>query len=141
MAGLTMALERHGKLPLARLFEPAVELAEEGFIPDWYLSTMVTGAARLMRGFPETTDVFLPDGLPPAPSIRAYLATTRFRQPQLAATLRRLGTGGVEEFCRGEVGRAIVRTMDRQGVPSRPRTWRPIAPPTTRRRPRSVTAG
>lgn len=115
MAGLTMALERHGTLSLARLFEPAVELAEEGFIPDWYLSTMVTGAARLMRGFPETTDVFLPDGLPPAPSIRAYLATTRFRQPQLAATLRRLGTGGVEEFCRGEVGRAIVRTMDRQG--------------------------
>lgn len=115
MAGLTMALERHGTMPLAQLFEPAVELAEDGFIPDWYLSTMVTGSARLMRRFPETHDIFLPDGLPPAAALRAYLGTTRFHQPQLAATLRLLGSGGVEEFCRGDVGRAILRTMEKQG--------------------------
>jgi len=115
MAGLAMALERHGTLPLARLFEPAIELAEEGFLADWYLSTMVAGAARTMRAYPETMEGFLPDGLPPAPPLRAYLPTAQFRQPRLAATLRRLGAGGVEEFCKGEVGRALVRTMERQG--------------------------
>lgn len=115
MAGLTMALERHGTMSLAKLFEPAIELAENGFIPDWYLSTMVSGAARLMRRYPETHNIFLPDGLPPAPALRAYLGTTRFHQPQLASTLRRLGVGGVEEFCFGEVGQAILRTMERQG--------------------------
>ncbi len=115
MAGLSLALEKHGTLPMSRLFEPAIELAEEGFTADWYLSTMIAGAARLMQRFPETRDIFLPGGLPPAPPLRAYLGSERFRQPQLAATLRRLGAGGVEEFSRGEVGRALVRTMERQG--------------------------
>jgi len=115
MAGLTLALERHGTMPLAKLFEPAVALAEEGFTADWYLSTMVAGAARLMRQFPETQQIFLPDGFVPAPPLRAYLGSDRFRQPALAKTLRRLGEGGFEEFARGEVGRALVRTMQNQG--------------------------
>lgn len=115
MSGLSLALEKHGTLPMSRLFEPAIELAEEGFTADWYLSTMIAGAARLMQRFPETRDIFLPGGLPPAPPLRAYLGSERFRQPQLAATLRRLGAGGIEEFSRGEVGRALVRTMKRQG--------------------------
>lgn len=115
MAGLTLALERHGTMPLSKLFEPAIALAEEGFTADWYLSTMVAGAARLMRRFPDTYSIFVPDGLVPAPPLRVYLGSERFRQPDLARTLRRLGEGGVEEFARGEVGRALVRTMAQQG--------------------------
>jgi len=115
MAGLAMALERHGTMPLAKLFAPAIELAEAGFVTDWYLTTMVAGAARTMRGFPETAGLFMPEGFVPATPLRTYLGADRFRQPQLAATLARLGAGGADEFYRGETGRALVRTMERQG--------------------------
>jgi gamma-glutamyltranspeptidase/glutathione hydrolase len=115
MAGLCMALERHGTFPLSKIFQPAIELAETGFPADWYLCTMIAGAARTMRRFPGTEAVFLPDGLVPAPLLRTYLESSRFRQPDLARTLQRLAAGGVDEFTRGEVGRAIVRTMQRMG--------------------------
>ncbi len=115
MAGLELALKRHGTMSLARLFEPAIALAEDGFVADWYLCTMIAGAARTLSRFPESAAVFLPEGRVPAPPLRTYLGSDRFRQPQLARTLRRLGDGGAEEFARGEVGRALVSTMQRHG--------------------------
>ncbi|MEA2321541.1 MAG: gamma-glutamyltranspeptidase / glutathione hydrolase, partial [Solirubrobacteraceae bacterium] len=54
--------------------------------------------------FPGTAAVFLRDGRPPA-------AGSTFRQPELAATFRRLMRGGADAFYRGTIAQRIVRDM------------------------------
>lgn len=115
MAGFALALQKHGSMSFAQLFAPAIELAAEGFVADWYLTTMVAGAARIMREFRETGAIFMPQGYVPATPLRTYLGADRFRQPQLAATLERLAKGGADEFYHGETAQALVRTMEHQG--------------------------
>ena len=47
VAGLALALERYGTMTLADVLAPAIEIAETGIVPDWYLalSTSTTSGA------------------------------------------------------------------------------------------------
>ena len=115
VAGLCMALEKYGTRSLASVLEPAIGLAEEGYVVDWYVGGLLASNFKLLRRFPATAEVFLPDGAPPATPIRTYLEAEPLRQPDLARTLRRLAAAGPEEFYHGDTGRAIVDEMARNG--------------------------
>lgn len=115
IAGLCAAHERWGRLPLATVLEPAIAYAEEGHAVEGYISAITAGTARRLAEFPEAAAIFLPDGLPPAAPVRMYLPVPPFRQPDLAATLKRIAAGGAEEFYRGETARLIVEEMQRGG--------------------------
>jgi gamma-glutamyltranspeptidase/glutathione hydrolase len=107
VAGLTEALSKYGTMPLSKVMEPAIRLAEEGFSVDSALSASLNAAAPLISGF-AGKNVWLPGGSAPA-------VGTVVKQPALAAALRAISTDGARAFYDGPVGAALVEEMQRGG--------------------------
>lgn len=107
VAGMTEALAKWGRLPLAKVIAPAIRLAEDGFRVDSALSASIRASDTLIRAF-AGKEVFLPGG-------SAHVAGTRFRQPVLAATLRLIAGDGAAAFYDGPIAEEIVAEMKRLG--------------------------
>ena len=95
--------KRHGKLPWATLFAPAIDLAENGFQVSARLNALVADE----RHFNE-------------PRARAYFydflgnpypVGRWIKNPAYAATLRKIAAGGARAFYEGEIARDIVATV------------------------------
>ncbi len=101
---LEAAHRDHGKLDWARLFLPAIELADHGFeiSPRLHRSIRI---AKLLKDFePARQYFFTPAGEPkPAGSLLI--------NPDLADTLRRIASGGANAFYGGVIGRDIVQAV------------------------------
>lgn len=108
VAGLAMALDRHGSLSWEQLIEPARRLAEEGFPVSWHFAQTLKDEknAKLLSRFEETRRIFLNDGDP-------VETGDIFRQPDLAKTLARLKEHGPREFYEGRTADLIVAEMER----------------------------
>lgn len=100
---LELAHRQFGKLPWARLFEPAIAFAERGFAVSPRLSMEIAADKHLVQ---QRAKAYLhnPDGTPLA------VGQTLTNAP-LAATLRRVAAEGADAFYRGEVARDIVDTV------------------------------
>src|SRR5262249_34227937 len=96
IGGWAEALRRYGTMSLGDVFEPAIELAEGNFVATRYDAEAFAASANKLAKFPTTARVFLPDGKPPREG-------QIVRQPQLAATFRKIATQGVEVFYKGEI--------------------------------------
>lgn len=107
-AGLHALHERFGRLPWARVVEPAERLAREGFLVDANLHGKLADARELLARFPETAAVWLPEGEPPP-------VGTRIRLPGLAATLRAYAEEGPEAITRGPVAERVEAVSRRHG--------------------------
>jgi len=104
VAGLEAAHRKYGTKPWAELLEPAIALAENGFeVPQLLVDRVRDDSARLST-VPGFMDHF-----------GRLRAGATFRQPQLAATLRRIAKDGAADFYRGETARLIVEEMRRGG--------------------------
>ncbi len=102
VAGFWAAHQRFGKLPWKDLVMPAVALAEDGFLPAEILVDDIHG---MKDWFGDATNFFAYFG-----DIRR---DRRFRQPELAKTLRRIAVQGADDFYRGETAKLIVEQMAR----------------------------
>jgi gamma-glutamyltranspeptidase/glutathione hydrolase len=98
---LEMAHQKHGKLPWARLFQPAIRLAEEGF-------PVGPKLARTIRNFKRGANM-------PDIKARFYHADgTPLQQGEIyknadyADTLKKIAAGGARAFYTGEIAQAIV---------------------------------
>ncbi|MGS2719319.1 gamma-glutamyltransferase [Paraglaciecola aestuariivivens] len=106
VAGMWLAHQKHGSLPWATLVQPAVDLAEQGFIVPAKLGSYIERhIARLAkRGF----DVNFKD----------YFAQAKtgelFKQAELAATLKRIRDQGKDGFYHGETAKIIADFMRAQ---------------------------
>jgi gamma-glutamyltranspeptidase/glutathione hydrolase len=98
------AVERYGTMPLADLLEPAIALAENGFIVDETFVSQITANQERFSAFETTRALYLPNGQPPA-------VGSRFVNRDLAKTYRLLAEQGVNAFYRGEIGEAIAQTV------------------------------
>jgi gamma-glutamyltranspeptidase/glutathione hydrolase len=107
VAGLTMALDAYGSLPLRTVMAPAIRLAGEGFIVDSGFHHSIAAAAPLIARFGGASR-FLPGGVAPPVGVR-------FVQPELAATLTRIAEQGRDGFYHGPVADALVDEMRRDG--------------------------
>lgn len=107
---LEAAHRQHGRLPWARLFEPAIHLAEDGFALSPRLHTLLNNEQHLRNDPAARAYFYESDGAPKA-------IGTRLRNPALAATLRAIAAGGAEAFYRGEIAADIVRAV--QSHPNR----------------------
>lgn len=87
---------RHGRLPWASLFAPAILLAEEGFPVSPRLHALVAADPHLLRDPGARALFFDPAGQPLA--VGAHLVN-----PALAATLRVLARDGVAPFYEGSM--------------------------------------
>lgn len=105
--GMSEAHRRFGTLPWADLVEPAVSLAD-GFEVHERFRENILSSQRGLRRFEATAATYLPEG-------RIVELGETFRQPQLAATLRRIREQGAEGFYGGETADLIVAEMERGG--------------------------
>jgi gamma-glutamyltranspeptidase/glutathione hydrolase len=109
VAGLALALERYGTMPLAQVMAPAIRLAEEGFPVSAELSQSLKGAAERLTRWPSTAAVFYkPEGA-------AYEPGEVLRQPELAQSLRAIASKGPAAFYKGEIAEKIADEMERSG--------------------------
>jgi gamma-glutamyltranspeptidase/glutathione hydrolase len=91
---------RFGRLPFARLFEPAIGYGRDGFLVSPTVAGQWAAQVPELRSQPGFAEAFLPDGRAPA-------AGERFRLPAHAATLESIAATGGEAFYRGELAVAM----------------------------------
>ncbi len=108
VAGMLEAHRTLGKLPLATLIEPAIRLAQDGFVLDSVRALSIRESSARLALFETSRAVFLPNGQAPPTG-------TTLRQPDLAATLRAIRDHGAAGFYRGWVADSIVAEMRRHG--------------------------
>jgi gamma-glutamyltranspeptidase/glutathione hydrolase len=106
VAGLAEMHGRWGRLPLAEVAAPSVALAKRGLPQDWYTTLKVSVSAAVLRKYPESTRIYLRDGLPPVPPYQGALSY--FRLGKLSETLDRLAQAGWRDFYEGEIASRIV---------------------------------
>ena len=100
VAGWKALSDRFGKLPFARLFEPAVRYARDGFMVSPQIARQW---ANQVPGFieqPGFREAFTVDG-------RAPRAGERWRFPAQAGTLQQIAESGGESFYRGQLAEKI----------------------------------
>lgn len=108
---LELAHKEKGKLPWARLFEPAIRLADSGFAISPRLFSATSGDAAQtaepkLNAQPLQAPAYFynADGTPKA-------VGTVLRNPDLAATFRAIASGGADAFYRGAIARDIVAAV------------------------------
>ncbi len=100
-AALVWLAENLGNLPLSVSLQPAIKLAEEGFVVDSRYRRLSEFRKDALNASPQAAAIFLVDGMPPPENARIV-------QSDLAATLRALAAHGHDGFYRGEVARKLV---------------------------------
>ncbi len=114
---LWLAHQEHGKLDWARLFEPAIRLATEGFTVSPKLAAAIA-RDPVLASQPGAQDYFFTRD---ADGKRVPLAAgTKLRNPELAETLRLIAAKGPEGFYSGPVAQKIVDAV--RHAPSLPGT-------------------
>jgi gamma-glutamyltranspeptidase/glutathione hydrolase len=109
VAGMLEAHRRFGRLPLARVLEPAIRLARDGFVVDsFHARSLAGGVRRMTRYSPAGVAQYSINGAAPA-------AGAVLKQPDLARTLEAIRDHGRDGFYRGWVAAAIVAEMQRDG--------------------------
>ncbi len=104
VSGLELALKTYGTMKLADVMAPAIGLAEQGFPVSEKLAEELQRERPKLQRFSVSRRIFLNDG-------KLFQAGDTLRQPELAATLKRIAKNGAAEFYRGETARKLVADM------------------------------
>lgn len=109
MVGGWVALhQRHGRLPLADVLEPAAELAEKGYAVPVVVQQKWAAAVPLLQQQPGFAEVFMPHG-------RAPEVGEHFAMPAAAHTLRAIGKSQGQAFYQGELAQALTGFVQQHG--------------------------
>ena len=111
LAALELAHRQHGSLPWARLFGPAIRLAEQGFPMAPYLHEILAADPGAVAHAEWRADLYRPDGQP-------HPVGTLLRNPAYAETLRQVATLGVDGFWRSGAADRLVAAAQRGAHPS-----------------------
>jgi gamma-glutamyltranspeptidase / glutathione hydrolase len=107
------ALRKWGTISLPEALQPAIEVADRGFMVDQTFVSMINENLATFSQFSSSSALYLPGGAPPA-------VGSTFRNPDLAATYRLLSRQGMGAFYRGELAADIVRTVQHPPVVAAP---------------------
>ncbi len=108
LAVLSEIVRRYGKLKLADVLQPAIELAEKGFRVRPRLAALWVRYRDALLNDPGAAQNFLKsDGSP-------YEAGEIFVQPRLARVLRQVAESGVAIFYKGEIAEVIAKDHKRR---------------------------
>lgn len=108
VAGLWAAHQRYGSRPWKALISQAIALADSGFLTDSaFIEDLEYERERLLT-YPASAALFVPNG-----SLVAH--GSQWRNPDLAATLRRIADMGRDGFYTGRTADLVVAEMNRSG--------------------------
>ena len=100
--------ERFGKLPFADLMEPAIEIAERGYLMPVVVQQKWDAATPLLQSLPGFAESFLPWG-------RAPNVGELFQFKAAAKGLRAIAETKGRAFYEGEIAQALVRFSNQHG--------------------------
>jgi gamma-glutamyltranspeptidase/glutathione hydrolase len=105
VAAMWLAHGRWGKLPMARVLEPAIRLSEDGAGVTPRLRVAIEVNQKRFLRFPASKRLFLHDdgSVPELGELR--------KNPDLARTFRLLAEQGPKVFYEGEIGRDVVKAV------------------------------
>ncbi len=109
-AALEVSRRWRGRLPLRRTLADAIHYGRSGAPVTDSQARFTTAKLAELKDLPGFAGQFLATGESPR-------AGTHFCQPRLANTLERLVTAGLDDFYRGEIGRALAAELHRIGSP------------------------
>ncbi|MGE8189702.1 gamma-glutamyltransferase [Pseudomonas sp. NPDC086278] len=110
LRALELAHAKHGRLPWATLFAPAIKLAEQGFAISPRLHQLIASDSSMQRS-PDMMAYFLnADGSPKA-------VGTQLKNPALAAVLKRIAKEGPDALYKGPVAEEIVAKVQGHANP------------------------
>ncbi|MGH9314517.1 MAG: gamma-glutamyltransferase [Vicinamibacterales bacterium] len=101
VGGAELAVQKYGTKPLAEIFAPAVELADNGFPVTEALAGALRGGRDKLGNVASSRKIWFKGDQP-------LQMGDRVVQKDLAATLRAIGTKGSADFYRGATGAKIV---------------------------------
>ena len=108
IAGWVALSERFGKLPFEDLLQPAIEVAERGYLMPIVVQSKWLAATEELRVQPGFTESFLPWG-------RAPEVGELFRFPAAARALRAIAKTKGQAFYQGEIAQALEKFSDANG--------------------------
>ncbi|NOZ61245.1 MAG: gamma-glutamyltransferase, partial [Calditrichaeota bacterium] len=97
-------LPKYGTMTLSQVLQPAISLCNNGIVVSEKLSGMIMDNLEKIAQYPATAKIYLKDMLP-------YEAGDTLRNPDLAATFRKIAEDGGSVFYRGEIAKKICQTM------------------------------
>ena len=108
VAGLTHALQKWGSMPLARVMQPSIDLADKGYPVSETLAKVLRQETRNMGKWEATKAIFWKNGAPMKPGDLLV-------QKDLAHSLRLIARDGAKAFYEGEIAHKIAADMAKSG--------------------------
>lgn len=109
MKGVESAHKRFGKLPFKALFDPAIEIAEQGMAVTRGLADKFRFREEDLSRLPATKAIFM------KPGGGRYAAGEVFKQPALAATLKAVAAQGTDYMYKGPWAKKLVTAVKADG--------------------------
>jgi gamma-glutamyltranspeptidase/glutathione hydrolase len=115
VAGMELAHQHFAKLPWRDLVAPAVRLAREGLLLDWFAGLQIASTAQPLSLDRDAAAMFLIDGKWPPLAGWTALSEKHLDQRQLADTLQEIAEKGSRTLYGGDVGAAMAKDIRDKG--------------------------
>lgn len=111
--GLLMAMseahKKYGKLPWKKLFQPAIKIANDGFIASQRFHVLSTDISYL-KDFDETAEIYLDKDKKP------FQIGDKITNPKMAKTLEIISKEGIQTFYKGEIAHDIASAVQNSKI-------------------------
>ena len=108
VAGLLLALEKYGTMPLQEVIQPAIDLAKDGFILSYHMARSFNEQQKYFEKYPSSRKIFRDTEHP-------FVEGELFIQTDLAKTLEKIRDNGRKGFYEGDVAEMIVAEVNKNG--------------------------
>ncbi|KAL5079843.1 hypothetical protein RYX36_008264 [Vicia faba] len=108
LAGLHAAWLRHGRLPWNTLFQPAIELAKNGFVVSPTLGDYLASSENTIMSDPGLRKIYAPNGI-------LVKGGEICRNVELGQTLEIVAKEGIQAFYNGTIGEKLVKDVRELG--------------------------